>query len=302
VNTVGEGPRSNEVSSTPQTATVPGAPTLAATGGNAVVHLSWTVPADGGSPITGYGLYRGTASGAETLLTTVGAGASFDDTTVTNGTTYFYEVTALNAVGEGSRSNEASSTPQTAPTTPGSPKLSGSPGNAVVHLTWTVPGDGGSPITGYTVYRGTASGGETMLTTLAAVTSFDDTTVTNGTTYFYQVTALNAAGEGSRSNEISKVPKAPVLPGAPTLSAQPRFGGGITLTWAAPPNGGCALTGYRIYRSTSSGAETFDVAVGKVTSYADKGTTTGTVYYYRISAVNCVGEGPLSNEASAQAA
>ena len=48
-----------------------------------------------------YNIYRGTASGAETLLTQVGNVTSYTDSTVTNGTTYFYEVSAVNAVGEG---------------------------------------------------------------------------------------------------------------------------------------------------------------------------------------------------------
>ena len=65
------GPRSNERSATPAApATVPGAPTLnSATAGNGSVTLAWSAPAsNGGSAITGYKVYRGTASGGETLL------------------------------------------------------------------------------------------------------------------------------------------------------------------------------------------------------------------------------------------
>lgn len=90
---------------------VPAAPVLTATPGTAVVDLSWTVPFDGGSAITGYNVYRGIASGGETLLTTVTSGTIYHDTTVTTGTLYYYEVSAVNADGEGALSPEVSATP-----------------------------------------------------------------------------------------------------------------------------------------------------------------------------------------------
>jgi fibronectin type 3 domain-containing protein len=73
------------------------------------------------------------------------------------------------------------------------------------------------------------------------------------------------------------------------------------LQWTVPKDGGSAITGYRIYRGASSGSETFLTSVGNVTSYKDAGTERGRVYYYKVSAVNAVGEGPKSNEASAKA-
>ena len=102
---------------------MPGAPTgLTGTAGNAQVVLAWTAPAStGGSQITGYRIYRGTTTGGETLLASVAVGAGYTDTAVTNGTTYFYQVTARNAVGEGGRSTEASAKPATVPGAPRSP-------------------------------------------------------------------------------------------------------------------------------------------------------------------------------------
>lgn len=192
------------------TATVPGAPTLSASAGNAVAHLTWTAPSNGGSAITNYKVYRGTTSGGETLLTTLGNVTSFDDTGVTNGTTYFYKVSAVNGIGEGAQSNEASATPQAGASVPSAPQnLAAQPAKGKgVQLTWSPPAsNGGSPITAYNIYRGNAPGSETLLTTVGNVTSFKDTSTTRGQTYYYTVTAVNAVGEGPASNEAFSVAK-----------------------------------------------------------------------------------------------
>src|SRR6266550_2109187 len=164
----------------------PSAPqNLAATGGHAQVTLTWQTPAsDGGSPITNYKIYRGGAPSTETLLTTVGAVTSYTDTAVTNGVTYYYQVSAVNNAGEGPKSNEASATPNAPPPPPSPPSapqnLVATAGNAQVGLTWQAPAsNGGSPITNYRIYRGTSSNGETLLASIGNVPTYTDTTVTN---------------------------------------------------------------------------------------------------------------------------
>jgi len=137
------------------------------------------------------------------------------------------------------------------------------------------------------------------------VTAYSDTAVSNGTTYYYQVSAVNAIGEGSRSTERSATPVAPAsVPSAPQgLSATQSFPKGIDLAWSAPAsNGGSAITGFRIYRSTTSGTESFLAAVpAGTTTHRDTSTKKGTRYYYIVRAVNAIGEGASSTEASAVA-
>jgi hypothetical protein len=114
--------------------TVPSAPALSAPAGNGSVSLSWNVPANGGSAITAYDVYRGTSSGAESLLGTVTT-TSDTDTSVTNGTTYYYEVSAINGVGQGPLSAEVAATPVAsgqAPSIVSSPSVS-----ATIHQTFT---------------------------------------------------------------------------------------------------------------------------------------------------------------------
>ncbi|MHB8342293.1 MAG: fibronectin type III domain-containing protein, partial [Mycobacteriales bacterium] len=152
----------------------PSAPVLSASAGSGQVSLSWTPPAsDGGSPITGYELYRGTAPGGETAYQSLPATASdYTDTAVTDGTTYYYTLAAVNADGTGAVSSEVSALPATPP---GVSTLAAKAKQGQVTLTWTVPGDGGAPITGYELYRGTSPGGEAAYQSLpAAATSYLD--------------------------------------------------------------------------------------------------------------------------------
>lgn len=89
---------------------------LSATPGDAKITLSWTAPANGGSPITNYKVYRSTTSGSETLVTSGGCSSLGNvlvctDMGLTNGTTYYYQVSAVNGIGEGPKSDEVSATP-----------------------------------------------------------------------------------------------------------------------------------------------------------------------------------------------
>lgn len=109
------------ITASPVAGTAPGAPTgLTAASGNTQATLNWMAPAsNGGVNITSYKVYRGTASGTETLLTIGGCGGlgpvlSCTDTGLANGQAYFYKVSAVNAIGEGALSNEASATPAAA--------------------------------------------------------------------------------------------------------------------------------------------------------------------------------------------
>ena len=88
----------------------------------------------------------------------------------------------------------------------------------------------------------------------------------------------------------------PGLPLAPLLAPQPsQDSAGVHLSWSTPDNSGSAITGYNVYRGTAAGAETLFANLGVRTSYVDTTAATGT-YYYRVSAVNGVGEGARSNE------
>src|SRR5438552_2078893 len=286
---VGEGPLSNEASATPNPpATVPGAPrNLQASPGDGQVALTWQAPSDdGGSPILLYTIYRGMISGEESFLITVPVVTTYTDATVTNGVTYYYQVSATNAIGEGPWSSEVSATPATPPGAP----------------SWKAPAhDGGPPILAYLVYRGTTQNGETFLAGAGLTLTFTDLTVTNGVTYYYQVTATNAIGESPRSNEASATPSPPAsAPGAPQGLTVTAGDATVSLSWSPPSSDGRSpITNYKIYRGTVSNGESLLQTIGNTLSYTDDSVTNRQTYFYKVSAVNSVGDGPLSNEASA---
>jgi len=89
---------------------------------------------------------------------------------------------------------------------PDAPTVVAVAGTAIVNLSWNAPADGGNPITKYTIARSTTPGNETAIVPTQTQTAYADTNVTAGTTYYYTVTATNAAGTSDPSDEVSAVP------------------------------------------------------------------------------------------------
>jgi subtilisin family serine protease len=268
----------------------PPAPTgLAATPGNARVTLGWSAA----TGATSYNVKRSTTSGTEVSIATGITSTTYLDTAVTNGTTYFYVVTAVNAIGESGASNEVSARPLAPPPPPAG--LTAAPGNAQVTLAWGSSGGA----TSYTVKRSTTSGLEVSIATGVAGTSYIDTTVTNGVRYFYVVTAVNGSGASGPSNEVSATPTAPVAsPPAPTgLRATVYPGHGVLLEWGASTSGST----YTVKRSTTGGGPYSIIASGisQLSAFNSIPVGGGVTYYYVVSAVNSGLTSPNSNEVSA---
>src|SRR5271165_556768 len=200
VNSAGESASSAEANATPAAPMmIPPVPTqLAATAGNAQVSLLWSAS----SGATSYHVKRATVSGGPYTQIAVPTSPSYTDTGLTNGTKYFYVVSALNSAGESANSVEVNATP-TAPVTPAVPTgLAATAGNMQVMLVWNAsPG-----ATSYNVKRATMNGGP--YSQLAAPTSanYTDSGLTNGTTYYYVVSAVNSAGESANSGQVSATP------------------------------------------------------------------------------------------------
>src|SRR5215470_11396485 len=95
--------------------------------------------------------------------------------------------------------------------------LSATAGNGQVSLTWSASGGA----VGYYVKRSTTSGGPYAQVSAQGGVTFTDTSLTNGTKYFYVVSSYNSKAESANSAEVSATPSAPA-PAAPTgLTAGP---------------------------------------------------------------------------------
>jgi glucose/arabinose dehydrogenase len=179
--------------------TVPNAPTnlqLIAASANQI-NLSWT---DNSNNEQGFRIQRSTDGVNFTNIATAPANVTmFQDVGLLPGTLYFYRVLATNPAGD------SSFITANLPTRPGIPTgFAVLPGDGQVQLNWNVvPG-----AATYRVYRYT-SPSQPLGTPLASgltMPTYLDSTVTNGTTYFYRITAVNAGGEGQPSEETAAIP------------------------------------------------------------------------------------------------
>jgi fibronectin type 3 domain-containing protein len=205
LNTAGESANSAQATATP-TAPVatPPAPTgVQATAGNAQVSLAWSAS----TGATSYHVKRSTTIGGPYTQVSAPTTTSFTDTALTNGTAYFYVVSALNTAGESANSTQVTATPTAPVTPPPVPTgLQATAGNAQVNLAWSAS----TGATSYHVKRSTMSGGPYTQISAPTSTSFTDTGLTNGTAYFYVVSALNTAGESANSAQATATPTNPI--------------------------------------------------------------------------------------------
>lgn len=156
----------------------------------------------------------------------------------------------------------------------------------------------------YNIYWSTAPGVTKMNgTPIIGVTSpYTHIGRTNGTTYYYIATAINASGESGASNQVSATPTAPTaiaVLSAPTIIASAGNAKNV-ISWGDVAN----ATSYNIYWSTTPGVTTTNSGsiIGAISPYTHKDLINGITYYYRVTAVNDSGESDASTEKSAKPA
>ncbi len=182
----------------PPPPSIPATPTgVTATAGNAQVSLSWTAS----SGATSYHVKRSTTTGGPYTQVAAPTAISDVDSGLANGTTYFYVVSALNSAGESGNSTEVSGAPVLPiPSVPTG--LTATAGDTQITLSWTASIDAAS----YNVKRSTVSGGPFTTVASPTATSDTDTGLTNGTPYFYVVSAVDSAGQSGNSSTASATP------------------------------------------------------------------------------------------------
>lgn len=211
MNDINEGELSKEVKVIPST--IPSKPlNIKITPGNSFINIQWDQPtSDGGQPINTYKIYKSEYPGNKILNFEVGNVYSFNDTNVTNGLTYSYLISAINERGEGPISNE---TIVILPTVPGVPEIKSIfSGDSYINITWDPPkSNGGYPISNYFIHRNDILYKENIIMQIENITNFNDTSVINGITYYYRISASNYIGEGFLSNEVTATPSIKIEP------------------------------------------------------------------------------------------
>ncbi len=298
VNPVGASSVSPESPATTPSAVISSAPPaapLSVTIGSATHHnvtVNWT--ASPGANF--YTVYRSTlfnnGGGASNVLGTIvlnssTTGTSFTDTSPTDGSIYSYFVTATGPGGTSGNSPAAVGVALPAPPAAAPGSLTGNfiTGNVALH--WSAV----SGAVGYIIRRGTNGAGPFAYIQNITETTFTDTGLNAAATYYYQVSAVNAAGVSANATlTVLPAPLAPVSLSAIPGNAQ------VTLSWTSVPG----ATGYYLYSGTDTGNET-NLVVGNYTgtSYTNSSLINGTTYFYVVTSTNLNGESPDSPEASA---
>jgi alpha-tubulin suppressor-like RCC1 family protein len=251
---------------------------------NSSVVVSWTAPADNGSPITGYAVVSSPAAGG---CSTIGT-TSCTVTGLTNGTSYTFLVSAANELGlTGPAAESGSATPIAVPDRPYN--VAATRGDASATVTWTAPGDNGGVITGYTVTS--APQGRTC--TSAAESTCEFSGLTNGVTYTFTVVAANASGAGPRSDPSNAV--MPGRPDAPRGVTAVGFDGSVSVSWTASVlDGGFAISGYTA--TATPGVHSCTTTTALTCSIG--GLANHTTYSVTVTAANTDGSGPASGPAA----
>lgn len=286
-------------------ATVPDAPSSlsAVATSESSIDLNWT---DHSDSETNYVIQRsmGSGSGFTTIATLEVNITSYSDTSgLSASTTYYYQVYATNNVGSSANSNEAfATTAALAVVTPNAPSdLSAvAASESGIDLSWA---DNSTNETNFVVQRSMSpSTGFTMIATLGVNnTSYADTGLIAGTTYYYRMYATNSIGNSTNSNEANATTDTSVapVPNAPTgLSAVAVSEANIALSWS---DNSIDETNFVLQRSLSSGTGFVTIVTlnADATSYTDSGLTASTTYYYRVYATNNAANSANSNEVSA---
>jgi len=199
---------------------VPTGVTATASNDSGNITVSWGTV----TGATGYTVSRGTsANGTFTAVITNQTATAYTDSGLAAGTTSYYVVSASNAGGTCTSGN---STPAVSAMScvPIGPTLTAKGGIGQVVLTWTAS----TGATSYDVWRGTASGGPYTSIATTTATTYTDTGCSNGTTYYYIVTALNGLSNAcvaAQSSQVSATPRACPIATGQTFEPNPNTTG-----------------------------------------------------------------------------
>lgn len=279
--------------------TKPGAPVItSSTQGVSSLSIAFTAPVfNGGLLISRYEYAVSINNSNWTAWATAASGTNPPTSPVTisgltNGQAYYVKLRAVNGLGFGPDSNTWSTT-TTPRTTPDAPTLNSvTRGYRQLTANFSAPAfNGGSAITDYEY---STNGGSTWASMgQSGTTAYVITGLADFTEYNVRVRAANVAGGGAHSSTVAQYTAG--LPGTVTgVSGTSNASTQSVVSWTAPDANGTPITDYIIEYSTSSTFASSVTAFTDGTSAAVSATVTGlsngTTYYFRVKAVNAVGQ------------
>lgn len=243
------------------------------------VRISWKK-----QNVAGYKIYRSTkkSSGYKCVKTT--SSTSWTDKGLKTNKTYYYKIKAYSKFGKKTKkSSKYSAVVKAKPyiDTPGSVKVSVA-GNRSLKISWNKSKYAKS----YQIYRATSKNGKYKKIKTTSSTSYTNSGLTTGKTYYYKVRAYNKVGKKTYySCYSSKKSGKTYIGAASSVKASSAGYNSAKITWKA----GKYAKGYQIYRATSKNGKYTKIKTTTGTSYTNTGLSTNKTYYYKIRSYNTIG-------------
>lgn len=304
INILGNGISSAVLSTNTNPYTVPSAPSIISLSPtNGGVTVGWTAPSsNGGREVTEYFVEYSSNSGS-TWSTPESAGNNLSKLVsgLSNGTSYIFRVYANNLRGDGPVSSSSSSVvPFTIPSPPTS--LASTEGDTTLSIAFAAGFNGGNAITNYKYSTSTDGSNYTAFTALSPADNATPVTIsglTNGTTYYVKLKAVNVAGDSAESSALSTNTNPYGVPGVSTINSLTPDNGQVTVGWtAASPNGRAVSKYYVQYSSNNGSTWSSSIDAGVNLSKVVTGLSNGTEYKFRVYAENLRGAGSFSATSS----
>jgi len=272
---------------------------LTPTAKNQAIDLSWEQVT--GVSLAGYNIYEWNVAGSTYVklasLVTWTTGYTVTVSTpsgnpLVNGTTYTYAVTSQKSTGlnvESAYSSPVTTAPvATDNIPPQTPEgIVGWGGVEKVNLSWTKNLE--TDLASYRIYRSTYScpfGEKTFVASiLPPGTTHQDTGLTGGCTYYYQLTSMdNNINESPAASELAVVAQVVPPPSQPQGLKAVAGNQKIDLSWNA--NSEADLAGYNLWCSTTAGYFLVNTGLITSTTYCHTSLVNGVTHYYKLTAVN----------------
>jgi fibronectin type 3 domain-containing protein len=273
---------------------------LQVTVGAASITLTWDQNPQS-NQVTGYNVYRSTSPNTGFTLLGLVTVTSYTDSTGVAATLYYYRVAAVNSAGEGPYASISVTFPGdvTAPAVPTNLTLvQNGPTNVAVDWDDNTEID----LAGYNIYASTAALGpftKLNTTTLLPVSSYQHNAATPGNTWYYRVSAVDAALNESAflTGNLAVVTPDVTAPAIPATPVASDIGSGISIDWVS--NTEADLAGYNTYRSDDAFAAALNgITLLTASNYTDTTAVIGTPYSYKVDAKDTTGNTSSKSGAS----